>query len=222
MLYKDTKVEEGKLDLECTATTLQRKIDDTLLMFNMNEAAKSMPMHLTMSRLTSNKDSLSELAELVSQGDRASLFECRTHSHHHHHHHHHKKHDDDDTDKQQCHSAVATRDGLRLHGSSVAHRRRQHHIDELVKSENLAFCRARALYDADYFAFVFDMCSLLEDTTNTAPQVSGNDNQTTGYFTFSHLHIWQDLIIKGPRKCSLHHCKWRRVLLLVLLLFFRL
>ena len=43
------------------------------------------------------------------------------------------------------------------------------------------------------------------------------------YFKLNtYFDIWQDLIIKGPKKRSLHHFRWRRVLLLVLLLLFRL
>jgi hypothetical protein len=36
-------------------------------------------------------------------------------------------------------------------------------IDQMVKAENLEFCKNRAIYDADYFQFIYDMAKIFKE-----------------------------------------------------------
>lgn len=76
-----------------------------------------LPIIINIDILSSDTDSLSQLAELISRGDEKGLF----------------------------------RTGLLPE------------IEQIVKAENLEFCRNRAIYDPDYLQFIFNMVRVYKD-----------------------------------------------------------
>ena len=76
--------------------------------YNKNETGKTTKV---------SRDSLSELAELVTRGDAKGLFRTTL----------------------------------------------PHAIEQIVKTENLEFCKNRAIYDLDYFKFIFSLVQVFKE-----------------------------------------------------------